>query len=131
MKSYPSLKKLISKAILAIFAAISCLSNGDLVLAHNIDDLPPFDFREEELVVDPEFSDECKKAAKIILQDISNSKVLTQRISKNAKLGTICRFDFSTPNDREGAVNRVTFWRLRDGVLAEFIGLDIPAPPLE
>ena len=45
-------------------------------------------------------------------------------------LGLVRSIDFVTDMSSEGEVNRIMFWRLPDGQLAEFIGFDIPADPI-
>jgi len=100
-------------------------------MAHNIKELPPFGGESEAPANDSDFAVECENAIRVIIKDQRDLKIVKSHISINKEFGPVCRVDFTTPDDRDGSVNRIMLWRLRDGKLAEFSGLNIPALPLK
>lgn len=107
------------------------LNNGGIALAHKVEGIPPFSAIGEQPANDLEFINECERAALVILEDLPDNKISKQHCSISKKFGLVCRFDFGSSEDPENTVNRIMLWRHGNGDLAEFIGFDIPAPPLD
>ena len=106
-------------------------AGGGIVLAHDFEVFPPFENEGEEPADDPIFARECEDAIQVYLEMDPDIRIIRHRISINARFGPVCRADFETPNDGRDTVNRLMFWRLADGELVEFVGFEIPAPPLK
>lgn len=116
---------------LLLAACFTGTAIGGLALAHDIEFLPPFETQGETPADDPAFARECEDAIRAYVASEPDIRVFRRRVSLNARFGLVCRADFQTSDDSESSVNRLMFWRLPNGDLAEFVGLDIPTSPLE
>ena len=100
-------------------------------MTHHIKEIPPFEYDGEEVANDSAFADECAEEIRVILKEHKDIEVLEPHISRHPSFGLVYRADFKTAHDEEDFVNRIMFWKLADGELASFFGLNIPAVPLK
>lgn len=100
-------------------------------MEHGVEEMPPFNSVQEAPVEDSELADEFARELDIIVGENPEVEPLRLHITNSLDFGPVCRVDFKTPHDLENSVNRIMLWKLPNGQLVSFFGLNIPAPPID
>jgi hypothetical protein len=113
-----------------VLTALGCFDvRISAAMSHDIPFLPLYSPTGETPADDPDFARKCAIEAQRLASDthlILHDPVITV----NSTFGVVWRADYEVPGGMKNVTNRIMFWKLGDGKLGRFAGLNLGVPPL-